>query len=201
MAAGKKNSSLRIIRAVSAFSEKLSRFSNASPNGRPNTPIRDDEMRQKKVDYHEEEYKLAVVGKYKNYNFPYKSLGSNSNAADELVKDEERMYSAYNLFKAVYEANKEFGKYETRIMDNVIKTPLTEKEQYTTGDEFPYLQCWLYFEKKARDFIPYMSVGLDGSTYTLKFMNARDYRWDYKTKELFAVVHRNFYPNEKTPFC
>lgn len=193
--ASRKNS-IRIIRAVSALTDKLSRFKDANPNAEPERPMRADEIRQKKVDYYEEEFKLAVAGNYRKYRFPYKTLGSSSSIADAIIKDEERLFAAYNLFKAVQEANKSFSKYETFIVDNVITTPLTSMEQYTTGDEFAYLQSWLYFEKKARDYIPFMNVNPDGS-YTLKFALAAEYRWNHKDKEVLAVVRQNFYPTEQ----
>lgn len=193
--ASKKNS-IKIIRAVSTFTKKLNRFTDSNPNAEPNRPMRADEIRQKKVDYYEEEFKLAVAGNYRKYRFPYKSLGSNSSIADSIIKDEERLLSAYNLFKAVKEANANFSKYETFIIDNVITTPLSTMDQYTTGDEFVYLQCWLYFEKKSKDYIPFMNLNSDGS-YTLKFVAADDYKWNYKDKEVFAVIHQNFYPTEK----
>lgn len=190
-----KKNSIRIVRAVSAFSKKLSRFTEANQNAEPARPMRADEIRQKKVDYYEEEFKLSVAGNYRKYRFPYKTLGSSSSIADAILKDEERLLSAYNLFKAVKEANAQFAKYETFIVDNVIATPLNVMDQYTTGDEFIYLQCWLYFEKKIRDFIPFMNVNPDG-TYRLQFASASDYRWNHTDKEIFAVIHQNFYPAE-----
>ncbi len=190
-----KKNSIRIVRAVSAFSKKLSRFTEANQNAEPARPMRADEIRQKKVDYYEEEFKLSVAGNYRKYRFPYKTLGSSSSIADAILKDEERLLSAYNLFKAVKEANAQFAKYETFIVDNVIATPLNVMDQYTTGDEFIYLQCWLYFEKKIRDFIPFMNVNTDG-TYRLQFASASDYRWNHTDKEIFAVIHQNFYPAE-----
>ena len=190
-----KKNSIRIVRAVSAFSKKLSRFTEANQNAEPARPMRADEIRQKKVDYYEEEFKLSVAGNYRKYRFPYKTLGPSSSIADAILKDEERLLSAYNLFKAVKEANAQFAKYETFIVDNVIATPLNVMDQYTTGDEFIYLQCWLYFEKKIRDFIPFMNVNPDG-TYRLQFASASDYRWNHTDKEIFAVIHQNFYPAE-----
>ncbi|MCR5764237.1 MAG: hypothetical protein K6G00_12730 [Treponema sp.] len=191
-----KKNSIKIIRAVSALSNKLSRFKSSNPNAEPDRPLRADEIRQKKVDYFEEDFKLAVAGNYRKYRFPYKTLGSNSSVADALIKDEERLLSAYNLFKAVKEANAQFSKYETFIVDNVITTPLNAMEQYTTGDEFIYLQSWLYFEKKVRDYIPFMNVNSDGS-YRLQFVPASDYRWNHTDKEIFAVIRQNFYPTEQ----
>ena len=191
-----KKDSIKIVRAVSALSNKLSRFTAANKNAEPQRPLRADEIRQKKVDYFEADFKLAVAGNYRKYRFPYKTLGPNSSVADALTKDEERLFAAYNLFKAVKEANAKFSKYETFIVDNVITTPLNTMEQYTTGDEFVYLQSWLYFEKKVRDYMPSMNVNPDGS-YTLQFVLASDYRWNHTDKEIFAVIHQNFYPTEQ----
>lgn len=192
--------SLRMLKAVRNFSTKFNRFDYASPNGKPSPKIRDEEIAQRKVDDYDQSYKIAISAAYRKYRFPYKTMGQNSSAADELVKDQERLLSAYKLHKAILEANAEFGRYETRIIDNVIVTPLTLKDQYTTGDDFVYLQCWLYYEKHARDFIPYMDVESDGVTYKLKFANVNKYSWAYKDKELFAVIQQVFYPNEDSIF-
>ncbi len=196
MASKDKRSQIMIVRAVSAFSKKLSRFTAANPNGEPSTPMRPDEIRQKKVDISEEAFRLSVAENYRKYRFPYKTLGENSETADALNTDEQRLLAAYNLFKAILAANEAFSKYETFIRDNVIATPLVDMEQYTTGDEFIYLQSWLYFEQKAKDYIPYLSIKPDGS-YILKFIPTADYRWNYRAKEVFAIIHSVFYPTEK----
>ncbi len=195
----KKVNSLKLPRVFNALEDKLSLFKASNPNGNPATPMRADEIRQKKIDFYEEEFKLAVAGNYRKYRFPYKSLGEQSSEADSLTCDEERIYSAYQLYKAVREANESFGVYETRIIDDVIRTPLTQMEPYTTGDEFVYLQAWLYFEKKAKDFIPYMFLLDDGSSYLLRFMRSSDYRWNYKDKEVFAIIQASFYPTDSIP--
>ena len=195
----KKVNSLKLPRVFSALEDKLSLFKATNPNGTPSTSMRADEIRQKKIDYYEEEFKLAVAGNYRKYRFPYKTLGEKSAEADSLICDEERILSAYNLFKAVREANASFASHETKIIDDVISCPLTQMEQYTTGDEFVYLQAWLYFEKRSRDFIPYMYLLGDGSTYIIRFMPASSYRWNYKDKEAFAIIQAAFYPTDSLP--
>ena len=195
----KKVNSLKLPRVFSALEDKLALFKATTPNGTPSTPMRADEIRQKKIDYYEEEFKLAVAGNYRKYRFPYKTLGERSAEADSLICDEERILSAYNLFKAVREANASFASHETKIIDDVITCPLTQMEQYTTGDEFVYLQAWLYFEKRSRDFIPYMYLLGDGSTYIIRFMPASSYRWNYKDKEVFAIIQAAFYPTDSLP--
>lgn len=195
----KKVNSLKLPRVFNALEDKLSLFKASNPNGTPATPMRADEIRQKKIDYYEEEFKLAVAGNYRKYRFPYKTLGEKSAEADSLSCDEERILAAYNLYKAVREANASFGVYETRIADDVIRTPLTAMEAYTTGDEFVYLQAWLYFEKRARDFIPYMYLQDGGSSYILRFAETSGYRWNYKDKEVFAIIQAAFYPTDSLP--
>lgn len=195
----KKVNSLKLPRVFNALEDKLSLFKASNPNGMPATPMRADEIRQKKIDYYEEEFKLAVAGNYRKYRFPYKTLGEKSAEADSLTCDEERILAAYNLYKAVREANASFGVYETRIADDVIRTPLTAMEQYTTGDEFVYLQAWLYFEKRSRDFIPYMYLQDGGSSCILRFADASGYRWNYKDKEVFAIIQAAFYPTDSLP--
>ena len=195
----KKVNSLKLPRVFNALEDKLALFKASNPNGTPAAPMRADEIRQKKIDYYEEEFKLAVAGNYRKYRFPYKTLGERSAEADSLTCDEERILAAYNLYKAVREANASFGVYETRIADDVIRTPRTWMEQYTTGDEFVYLRAWLYFEKRAKDFIPYMFLQDGGSNYILRFMSAAEYRWNYKDKEVFAIIQAAFYPTDQIP--
>ncbi len=192
----KKINALRLPRVLNSLQKKMTAFTAANPNGSPAKTVSQDEIRQGKIDSYEEAFKLAVAGNYRKYRFPYKTLGANSSAADALTCDEERLFAAYNLFKAVQDANREFGKYETKITGDIITTPLTLMEQYTTGDEFVYLQAWLYFEKKARDFIPYMFLQPDGTTYVLRFYSAAEFHWNYKAKEVMSVIRACFYPTE-----
>ena len=83
----KKVNSLKLPRVFSALEDKLSLFKATNPNGTPSTSMRADEIRQKKIDYYEEEFKLAVAGNYRKYRFPYKTLGEKSAEADSLICD------------------------------------------------------------------------------------------------------------------
>ncbi len=189
-----KKATLGIIKSVSAFSKKMERFMAANPEGKPSHTLSADEIRQKKIDYHEQDYRASVAEAYKKYKFPYKTLGETPEA-DAINGEEQHLLAAYNLFKAVQEANRQFSVQGTYIRDNVVSCALCDMEQYTLGDNFIYLQCWLYFEQKAKDFFPFMSVNPDAS-YTLKFAPLKDYRFNYKDKEVFAIIKQCYYPTE-----
>ena len=181
--------------ALSAFSKKLSRFTKATPGGRPEMPPRPEELAQRRIMERDEAFSEEVVRTYTKFRFPYKTLGEDSIEAAAIKADEDALLAAYNLYKAVVAANEQFGTEQTRIRDDVIATPLANKAAYTEGDDFVYLQCWLMYEQKATDVVPRFVQNQNGS-YTLQFVPAAAYHAGYRKKEIVAVIQSEFYPLE-----
>ena len=184
--------------ALSAFSKKLSRFTKATPDGKPDTPPRADVLAQRKILEHDQAFAAEVVRTYTKYRFPYKTLGQDSVEAAAIAADEDALLAAYKLFCAVREANAQYGTEQTRIKDDVIATPLAHKSAYTQGDDFVYLQCWLRYEQGVEDVVPQFAQTNAGQTqtgaYTLQFVPAAAYHAGYKKKEIAAVIQQEFYP-------
>ena len=190
-----KHEGLNLVKAVSAFSRKLERFTSANPSAEPAHAMTADEIRQKKIDYYEQDFKLSVVNEYKKFRFPYKTLGAHAPAADAIANDQQQLLAAYNIHKAVVEADTQFRTTDTFAKENLIASPLVQMEQYTMGDSFVYLQCWLFYEQQAKAYVPYFAVQQDGS-YQLRFAPLRNFKLGYKEKEVAAVIKTAFYPSE-----
>lgn len=192
-----RHDGLNLVKAVTAFSRKLERFTSANPSAEPAHTMTADEIRQKKIDYYEQDFKLSVVSEYKKFRFPYKTLGAHAPAADALVNEQQQLLAAYNIHKALAEADAQFRTAETFLQEHVIASPLAQMEQYTMGDSFVYLQCWLFYEQQAKAYVPYFAVQQDGS-YRLQFAPLRNFKLGYKEKEVAAVIKACFYPSETT---
>jgi hypothetical protein len=183
-----------VAQAFSAFSKKLSRSSQAS-DGEKLSVFHEDAVLQKKVSLADESYRLSVISAYKKYMNPYKALGKNSAEAKALAVDEENLLKAYNVFKAVLEANKTQGDGETFVELSEVKSPLTAKPCYTDGGQFIYMQCWLIFEQGIKDYIPELVLKNQGvdSTWHLEFTPLKTYRFDYQDKEVMAIIEQCYH--------
>lgn len=182
---------MKITEAISNFSDKLNRFNKAYPDSE--LPQKDGAQKRLEQLIAEKDFafKKSIIASYKKYRFPYKTLGKNSAQADEIAKDEESLTSSYALFKAVAEANEKSGSKETFINAQIV-TPLTKKDSYTLGDEFIFLQCYLLFEQKAADFVPFMYLNAD-KTYSLRFQKAESCQFTSAQKEIIAIIKTTFY--------
>ncbi|MBR7080224.1 MAG: hypothetical protein IKI40_06855, partial [Treponema sp.] len=70
---------------------------------------------------------------------------------------------------------------------------------YTIGKNFIYLQCWLIYEQGARDFIPELEeIEVDmQTTYHLHFVPLKNYEFNYKDKEVIAIIESVYHPSNK----
>ena len=181
-----------IAAAFSAFSKKLSRFvKSESPT--PGPRVRADELTQRRIMEADEAFSAAVIRTYTKYRFPFKTLGEQSVEALAISRDEDALLAAYRLFRAVQDANEQYGTDQTRIRDDMIASPLANKTAYTQGDDFVYLQCWLRYEQDVTDIVPRFVPNRDGS-YTLQFVPEAEYHADFRKKEMAAVIQEAFYP-------
>lgn len=193
-----KKNQLPVARAFTAFSEKFSRSFQSRDNSRPNI-VHEDEIIQKKFDAKEAEYRASIIAKYQGYSDPYHTYGKKSAEAQAIAEDEANLVKAYSLFKAVREANLSIGDLSTFINVKEIQSPLTERECYTIGKNFIYLQCWLIYEQGARDFIPELEeIEVDmQTTYHLHFVPLKNYEFNYKDKEVIAIIESVYHPSNK----
>ena len=193
-----KKNQLPVARAFTAFSEKFSRSFQSRDNSRPNI-VHEDEIIQKKFDAKEAEYRASIIAKYQGYSDPYHTYGKKSAEAQAIAEDEANLVKAYSLFKAVREANLSIGDLSTFINVKEIQSPLTERECYTIGKNFIYLQCWLIYEQGARDFIPELEEIEEDmqTTYHLHFVPLKNYEFNYKDNEVIAIIESVYHPSNK----
>ncbi len=184
-----RKSKLPVARAFTAFSEKFSRSFQSEDKSKPNI-VHEDEILQKKIDAKEAEYRASVIAKYQAYSDPYHTFGKKSSEAQAIAEDEANLLKAYSLFKAVREANMTIGDLSTSINVKEVQSPLTSRECYTIGKNLIYLQCWLIYEQGARDFIPVIEEKEEDmqTTYHLQFLPLKTYAFDYKDKEVIAII-------------
>ena len=193
-----KKNQLPVARAFTAFSKKFSRSFQATDNSKPNI-VHEDEILQKKIDAKEAEYRASIISKYQAYSDPYHTYGKKSPEAAAIAEDEANLVKAYSLFKAVREANLSIGDLSTFITVKKVESPLTSRECYTIGKNFIYLQCWLIYEQGARDFIPeIVEIEENMETrYELQFSPLKNYNFDYKDKEVIAIIESVYHPSQK----
>ncbi|QTQ13308.1 hypothetical protein HRQ91_01905 [Treponema parvum] len=186
---------MKITNAISEFSSKLERFNKANRDAKIGLKDGEDSRLKRLISEKDFAFKKSVVSTYKKYRFPHKALGENSAQADDIFTDEQRLLSAYNLFKAVEEANEKDGDDKTFIKAKIV-SPLALKEQYTIGSDLIFLQCWLFFEQKAQDYIPFMQQGEDGK-FSLSFQKSESFVFKSQDKEIFSIVKEIFYGGDK----
>ena len=177
--------------AAEAFSE-FSKIFRRSPQSRDNSKqnlFYPNELLQKKINAREEDYKVTVISAYKKYLNPYKTLGK-TQAAQSIENDEKNLLKAYALFKAVHDANAEIGDLNTFADLKYIHSPLTQRDCYTIGGEFIYLQCWLIYSQNIRDFVPNLVEIQEklGTFYALEFVPAKNYSFNFQDKEVLGII-------------
>ena len=183
-------------KAISEFSEKLKKYNTASEEGK--FYLKPGESQENRLETLMAEkdfaFRKTVVTAYRKYRFPFKTLGEKSSEAQEIAADQKSLESCYNLFKAVEEANGKSASTGTFFKGELV-TPLAEKEKYVSGDDFIYLMCYLNFELKHSDFVPYFERRQDGS-YCLKFTKAENARFSALQKDVMSVIKSTFYSSE-----
>lgn len=184
---------MNLQKAVFEFSEKFERFNKASTDGK--NIIQSEQSAETRLETLMAEkdfaFKKTVVSTYRKYRFPRKALGENSLEAVQIEKDQQNLLCAYNLFKSLEELNAKNSDSETFVKSEIV-TPLTRNEKYTLGDDFIYLACYLNFELKKADYVPYFERNADGS-FALKFNKAEDARFSALQKDIRLIVKYVFY--------
>ncbi len=180
---------------LSSFSQKLSRF-NKSPDS-----VRVSSQQRAKTEYLEEKIReradrlrSSVVSTYKIYRAPLEALGEKSDRAASIDRDEQALLKAYNLYKSCMDIDKEnqdeIG--ATHIKNVELYSPLADKASYTTGGQFIYLLCWLYFEQNCQEFMPFFKE--IESHFVLCFSRSDGFQFaDPHEKEIFELVKSEFY--------
>ena len=208
---------MSIKKAISEFSEKLKSYNNASEEGRIYKKPKESAESRLETLMAEKDFAFCktVISTYRKYRFPLKALGEKSTEAAEIAADQKSLEACYKLYKALQEANAKdglsggsaagivhstsagsSGRTATSTAGTYLKaelvTPLTSKDKYTLGDDFIYLICYLHFELKCADLVPYFERKADG-TFSLKFTNAENAKFSALQKDVMTVVKTTFY--------
>lgn len=175
--------------AFGAFAKKFLKSSQYNDQSKVNI-VYEDDIIQNKINAKEEDYRTLIISSYSKYLNPYRVLGKNSSMAQAIDNDEKNLLKAYKLFKAVQEANTSIGDINTFVNIPNIHSPLTERQCYTEGGEFIYLQCWLMFSQNIKDFIPELVAVQENfqTRYVLQFSLTKNYGWSFQDKEVLATI-------------
>lgn len=184
--------------AFDAFAQKLNRFISVHGDEEPvlNRPKTESELNQERIKQHEAQFKKDTIEHYKRFMNPFGTLGTTSSQAAEIAADQKNLLAAYNLHKGLQELNKKFGTNETNIQNAELVCPVAQKDRYTLGGEFVYLQCWLLFEQDIKDYVPVLTAPGNSDGYILQFVPKRLHRHDFKEKEIVEIVRMCFYPGK-----
>ena len=170
-----------VSQAFSDFSEKFSRFLKDNPQNEPKIQKSKDTLLQERILEQEKQFVSQICAKYQKY--------INS---EQLLPEQEQLLAAYNLFKAVKEAEKQYGSSQTCIKKDFLYSALCQNSQYTSGTDFIYLRVWLEFAQNIHDLVPQFSANHDG-TYSLSFIPSRYATFTVEQKEIYSIILSNFY--------
>ncbi len=190
-----KENKRQVAQAFRNFTQVFSRSTQAKDNSAPNIDYEDD-LLQKKINSREQEYRKAILTSYMRYMNPFRTLGKTSREAAVINEDETNLLKAYNLFKAINEANRKIGDAETFVNIGFVESPLTKKDAYTSGGDLIYLQCWLIFEQGVRDYIPVIEEVEEKMVITnrLRFVPLRTFSFSFQDREVIAAIEEAYHP-------
>ncbi len=183
----------KVAKAFNVFDKILAR-STQKLDGADIDLQRSDSLLQKKIDEREKDCQRSIVASYSRFQNPFRVLGKNSREAQSIEEDKQNLLKAYKLFKVIKEANQKIGDGETFLNVVDLKSPLTQKLRYTSGDDFIYLQCWLIYENGIRDYVPSLVEVEDRleTGYKLEFVPFRRYEFSWNEKEVIAAIEDAF---------
>ncbi|MBQ9237878.1 MAG: hypothetical protein IJ191_00960 [Treponema sp.] len=181
--------------AFDVFAQKLTRFIAATDEGDISLQRSDERYRQL-LQEREQQLKKTVITTYKKFLSPYEVFGKESRQAAEIVKDETELLTAYHLFSEIQEVNERRATKDTFLVTPVIETPLAERDRYTVGGEFLYLQCWLFYQNGCTAYIPTLKteVAAADKRRAMHFVPAARYRQSHQEKEIISIIKNCFYP-------
>ncbi len=181
----------RMSDVISSFQKKLKRFSQTENNVQNYTHSSLNDLQQKIVQ-NEKDFETNVISTYNMYRSPFEVLGKQSLRAQSITEDENELYKAYTIFKAIVKINQELGDSNTRLSSYKITTPLVNKSAYTQGATFIYLQAYLMFQKDCSDYVPSFEIDTN-EKYNLIFTKTDSYKFTPQAKEILACIKKNFY--------
>ena len=140
--------------------------------------------------------KRDVVAAYRQLLSPESFFGDFSAIAQQLEDDKNLLVRAYDLFVALVDLNRQLGDKDTFITDFTIASPLTQRERYTTGSDFVYLQFWLQWEAKRTDYVPVLRLARGQPGWQLVFVPSGSFSWTDWELNVVQLLEEEFYKNK-----
>ena len=137
--------------------------------------------------------KRDVVAAYRQLLSPESFFGDFSAIAQQLEDDKNLLVRAYDLFVALVDLNRQLGDKDTFIADFTIASPLTQRERYTTGSDFVYLQFWLQWEAKRTDYVPVLRLARGQPGWQLVFVPSGSFSWTDWELNVVQLLEEEFY--------
>lgn len=137
--------------------------------------------------------KRDVVAAYRQLLSPESFFGDFSAIAQQLEDDKKLLVRAYDLFVALVDLNRQLGDKDTFIADFTIASPLTQRERYTTGSDFVYLQFWLQWEAKRTDYVPVLRLARGQPGWQLVFVPSGSFSWTDWELNVVQLLEEEFY--------
>ena len=142
--------------------------------------------------------KRDVVAAYRQLLSPESFFGDFSAIAQQLEDDKKLLVRAYDLFVALVDLNRQLGDKDTFIADFTIASPLTQRERYTTGSDFVYLQFWLQWEAKRTDYVPVLRLARGQPGWQLVFVPSGGFSWTDWELNVVQLLEEEFYKDRAT---
>ena len=140
--------------------------------------------------------KKIVLETYRQLLAPEQSFGEFSAIAQQLEDDKKLLVQAYDLFVAMVDVNRQLGDEATYISDFIITSPLTQRERYTVGKDFVFLQFWLQWEAKRADYVPVLRLARDLPGWQLIFIPSGSFSWTDGEQAVVQLLEEEFYKNK-----
>ena len=140
--------------------------------------------------------KKIVLETYRQLLAPEQSFGEFSAIAQQLEDDKKLLVQAYDLFAAMVDVNRQLGDEATFISDFIITSPLTQRERYTVGKDFVFLQFWLQWEAKRTDYVPVLRLARDLPGWQLIFIPSGNFSWTDGEQAVVQLLEEEFYKNK-----
>ena len=140
--------------------------------------------------------KKIVLESYRQLLAPEQRFGDFSAIAQQLEDDKKLLVQAYDLFVALVDLNRQLGDEQTCIRDFIITSPLTQRERYTVGKDFVFLQFWLQWEAKRTDYVPVLRLARDLPSWQLIFIPSGSFSWTDWEQAVVQLLEEEFYKNK-----
>ena len=140
--------------------------------------------------------KKIVLQTYGQFLAPEQNFGDYSAIAQQIEDDKKLLVQAYDLFVAMVDLNRQLGDDATFISDFTIASPLTQRERYTVGKDFVFLQFWLQWEAKRTDYVPVLRLARGLPGWQLIFIPSGNFSWTDGELAVVQLLEEEFYKNK-----